>query len=136
MAYVMGIVDESRMDELSRHLTQRGLGDRYTVIDGRFIGEERLLAAPVTGPFQEHMAAPGVVMEPAGRLTPVGLTAHSQVADLDEQLSPFNLDDEEEEFYTRQIAEGATFVAVEVDEEQMDEVQRLLEAVDAQQIAY
>lgn len=136
MAYVMGIVDESRMDELSRRLTQRGLGEHYTIIDGRFLGEERLLAAPVTGPFQEHMPAPGVVMEPAGRLTPVGVTAYSQVVDLEEHLSPFNLSDEEEEFYTRRIAEGATFVAVEVDEERMDEAQRLLAAVDAQQIAY
>lgn len=135
MAYVMGIVDEARMDELSRRLAERGLGDHYTVIDGRYIGEEPLTVAPVTGPFREHIPAPGVVMEPAGRPTPVALAPHAQVIDLDEQLSDFNLDDEEAEFYAGRIADGATFVAVEVDEERMDEVQRLLEAVDAQQVA-
>lgn len=136
MAYVMGIVEESRMDELSRRLSERGLGDHYTVIDGRFVGEEPLLAAPVTGPFRDHIPAPGVAMEPAGRLTPVALAPHAQVIDLDEQLSHFNLDDEEAEFYAGRIADGAMFVAVQVDEERLDEVQRLLEAVDAQQVAY
>lgn len=134
MITIAGIVDESKVDDLTRYFIDNGWGENYTLITRHHTSDERLYAAPVPYAADTGTLAPGLVVDPDANMSANQTNEGVLRNNLEEEMADLDLSDEEKAFYTRLISDGGTFVAVEVDDDQMYLAQRLFASVDAQQM--
>ncbi|MBX3051661.1 MAG: hypothetical protein KF753_09320 [Caldilineaceae bacterium] len=134
MKTVAGIVPENRVDELTKQLIAEGWGENYSLIQRENTSDERIFAAPVPNAADSGPLMAGMVIEPDAAVDPYQTnegTLHTNVKD---ELDEFDLSEEEQDFYARQVREGGTFVAVEVDDEDAERAEAIFSQVDAQQL--
>ncbi len=134
MRTVAAIVPENRIDELTKQLIANGWGENYSLIQRESTSDERIYAAPVPNAADSGPLVTGMVMEPGVAVAPYQTNEGVLHSNVKNELDEFDLSEEEQEFYARQVSEGGTFVAVEVDDDDADLVTSIFTRVDAQQL--
>jgi len=134
MRTVAAIVPENRIDELTKQLIANGWGENYSLIQRESTSDERIYAAPVPHAADSGPLVTGMVMEPGVAVDPYRTNEGVLRSNVKDELDEFDLSEEEQEFFARQVSEGGTFVAVEVDDDDADLVRSIFTRVDAQQL--
>ena len=134
MRTVAAIVPENRIDELTKQLIANGWGENYSLIQRESTSDERIYAAPVPYAADSGPLVTGMVMEPGVAVDPYRTNEGVLRSNVKDELDEFDLSEEEQEFFARQVSEGGTFVAVEVDDDDADLVRSIFTRVDAQQL--
>lgn len=134
MARIAGIVEEHRVDELTKQLIALGWGDDYSLITRETTSDEQIIAAPVPYGADGGPVAGGVALAPNTGVATTQTNEGVLLSNVKDSLDELELDDEEQEFYARLISDGGTFIYVDVPDDDAYTVQRLFHDVDAQQM--
>jgi len=133
MSYVIGLFEETHVNELMKKLHDRNMTDCYTVIDRYNMGENVLFAVPGTA-------------YASGATTPAGTAGVAAVVDaplsgdnavsehMEDLLEEYDFSDEEKRYFAHSIAEGAYFVAVETTPADKESVRQMMQEAQAQHI--
>lgn len=134
MATIVALVEENRVDELTENFIASGWGENYNLIDRNFVSDERIYAAPIPYAADSGPLVTGLVYEPGAAVGVASTNEGVLHTNLEDELDEFGLTDQEKNFYAHRISEGGTFVAVEVDDDEMARVLEFFSEVDAQQM--
>lgn len=133
MTTIAAMVEEHRVDELTKQLIANGWGENYSLVDKNYVDDERLYAAPDS--HRGGGTSPlGLVIKPGAEDGTPGATDEVFITNLEDRLRDVDLAAEEKRYYAHRIAEGGTFVVVEVDDADLEKVRAFFAEVDAQQM--
>jgi hypothetical protein len=143
MATIAAIVEDRKVEELTKLFLANHWGDQYSLVTSEATGKDRIVAAPAYGVGSGSSPIAGVVFDSDAADDDVGVfpvtdavedTSQFLIANLKERLDDFDLSHDAREFFARRVADGATFVALKVDDDEAAHAQELFAQVDAQHV--